>query len=189
MLAVYNRDENRRDSAQKFVDQLVRNFRSLPIQQAVLDAPDYVELVLNGSMKLESAWHKWIRTESIKRSAPCVLHRAHALTLRAPHRTVFLVLIATQQCANPPTLRLEDVDLPLPCHEDLWNARTDVEWLQKMAARGSNATPRLSQALFGVGPDGLPIPQWMLGNFAGTVLTAALTAAMKAGWTPASPVA
>lgn len=106
----------------------------------------------------------------------------------ATDRTVFLVLIASQQSPEPPQLKLSEIDLPLPCHEDAWNATSAVEWFSKMTARGSQP-PRLSEALFGVGPDGKPIPSWLLGNFATTVMTAALSAAMKAGWTMNPPAA
>lgn len=92
-LGIYNKDESRRESAQQFVDQLVRvrhrpvltklsacaeadvvspteqNFQTLPIQQCVLLAPDYVAEVMSGAKKLDVAWKEWIRMEGAKRYA------------------------------------------------------------------------------------------------------------------------
>lgn len=68
MLAFYNRDKSRRDSAQTFVNQLVSDFKAVPVQECVLGAPDYVEEAMSGSMSLDAAWHKWIGMESAKRS-------------------------------------------------------------------------------------------------------------------------
>lgn len=113
------------------------------------------------------------------RGASCSPISRYLATDRGRRRTVFLVLIASQQSTVPSELRLEDVDLPLPCHEDIWNARNAVEWLQKMAARRS-CPPKLSEALFGLRTDGSDA-EWM-GTFACTVLTAAVGAAVRAGW-------
>lgn len=111
-----------------------------------------------------------------------LLEASGRLTLSSS-RTVFLVLIASQHSNTPSELRLEDVDLPLPCHEDIWDARNEVEWLQKMASRRTQP-PKLSDALFRPRPtDGTADDDDWMGSFALTVLTAAVSAAVRAGWT------
>ncbi|KAG0151417.1 hypothetical protein CROQUDRAFT_86836 [Cronartium quercuum f. sp. fusiforme G11] len=152
-LGMYNRLDHQRQRAVNFNDTLVQNFRNLELTRIVQAAPDYVKLVLEGQMPLELAWRSWAKYETHK-------------------RTIFLVLMSAYQLSESPGLMAQDADVPLPCHEEAWNAPDAESWLVAMyrhtskcltdgkPAIGEESLPSLTDALaaLSLGPAACPTP-------------------------------
>ncbi|KAH9813058.1 hypothetical protein DFH28DRAFT_375347 [Melampsora americana] len=109
-LGIFNRLDHQRQRAVQFNETLVQNFRNLALTKIVQEAPDYVKLVLEGQMSLELAWRSWAKYETHK-------------------RTVFLVLMSAYQLSENPGLTIQDANIPLPCHEEVWTAPDAESWL------------------------------------------------------------
>lgn len=62
---------------------------------------------------LERSWHHWVDTESSKRTA------FFAFVMDAQHSALF---------GHTPVLSVNDIRLPLPCPDALWDASNSVSW-------------------------------------------------------------
>lgn len=112
-LGIFNRLDHQRQRAVQFNETLIQDFRNLALTRVVQEAPDYVKLVLEGQMPLELAWRSWAKYETHK-------------------RTVFLVLMSAYQLSESPGLTIQDANIPLPCHEEVWTAPDAESWLVAM---------------------------------------------------------
>ncbi|WAQ83200.1 hypothetical protein PtA15_3A569 [Puccinia triticina] len=112
-LGMFSRLEIQRQRAVRFSPTIVRNFRELDFVDTLRGSPDYVQLALSGQIPLDVAWKLWVEYEVRKRTAFLVL--ISALQLRGPYES---------------ELKLSEANLPLPCHEDLWTAKSSEEWAQ-----------------------------------------------------------
>ncbi|KAA1090944.1 hypothetical protein PGT21_018660 [Puccinia graminis f. sp. tritici] len=112
-LGMFSRLEVQRQRAIRFSPTIVQNFRELAFIETLRNSPDYVQLALSGQVPLEVAWKLWVEYEVQKRTAFLVL--ISALQLRGPYES---------------GLRLSETNLPLPCHEEIWTARSSEEWAQ-----------------------------------------------------------
>ncbi|PLW39862.1 hypothetical protein PCASD_07905 [Puccinia coronata f. sp. avenae] len=112
-LGMFSRLEVQRNRSLRFSPTIIRNFRELAFTETIRKTPDYVQLALSGRIPMEPAWKLWVQYEVQK-------------------RTAFLVLISSLQLGGPDAcgLTLSETNLHLPCHEDLWTARSPEEWAE-----------------------------------------------------------
>lgn len=111
-IGMFSHLETQRTRSMKFSQTIVKNFRDLGFVESLRNSPDYIQLALSGEVPLDLGWKLWVNYEVQK-------------------RTAFLVLISSLQLKRTAEseLRLSEADLPLPCHEDLWMAKSAEEWI------------------------------------------------------------
>lgn len=110
--------------------QPLRYDRSEALRDIFLEAKTQFSLLSESSNLSEMSWHMWSLREQVKRLA------CSAWLLDAMHAT---------HSQTKPTLRLEDLNLPLPCEEQMWQARTSEDWQAMFATK--TPSPKLHESL------------------------------------------